>query len=82
MQAEAQPHEVRSDMGLLRELDDLLHAMSQPITVLLCTLELGQVLNSVEQIKPLLVAGCGASERLREICLAMRTRLQLSSPNA
>jgi hypothetical protein len=66
------------DVALLRDLDDRLHAMSQPITILLCTLEFGRGLDSVEEIKRLLLTAREASERLRETALAMRAQLQLA----
>ena len=61
---------------MLRDVDNGLHALSQPITVLLCTLELCLALDSVGEIKELLTVAREASERLRETSLAMRARLQ------
>ena len=77
-QAETPPSQSGSAVGLSRDLDQLLHALSQPMTVLLCTLELAQAMKTVQEIKPLLFAASQASERLRETSLAIRLRLQLA----
>lgn len=72
----------KHDAALLRELNGSLHELSQPITVLLCTLEFGADLDSVDEIKQLLRVALEQSRRLRQTTIAMRTRMGIAMEEA
>ncbi len=61
---------------LLRELNENLHALSQPITVLLCALEYGNSVGSIVEVKEMVKISQEASERLREIAGIMRDKVR------
>ena len=57
------------------QLDRALHDLSQPMTVLLCTLEYGAELNSVEEMREAMRSALRECERLRTLMTAMRTKI-------
>lgn len=53
-----------------------LHDLSQPITVLLCTLDYSGSLDSVVEMKQMLTLSQEACERLRKIVVAMQIQVR------
>ncbi len=65
-----------SDGNLLRELNDQLHAMSQPMTVLLCAMEYGAGLDSVQEMREAVRISQEACERLRKNVVSMQVAVR------
>jgi hypothetical protein len=61
---------------LLRELNECLHEASQPMTVLLCTLEYGASLDSVKEMRETMAISQEACERLRKTVLSMQGKVR------
>jgi hypothetical protein len=60
----------------LRQLDVALHEMSQPITVLLCSLEFGADLESVSEMESVMRAALLECERLRRTVVQLQDRVR------
>jgi len=60
----------------LRELNESLHEASQPMTVLLCTLEYGGSLDSMEEMRQMIALSQEACERLRITVQRMQARVR------
>jgi len=61
--------------AFVRELRTNLHELSQPLTVLLCTLEFGADQRTVAEMRATMVSALVECERLRSIVNALRDRL-------
>ena len=61
---------------MLKKLDESLHAMSQPMTVLLCALEYGAGLDSIEEMQQMMKTSQQSCKRLRASVLSMQTQLR------
>jgi len=61
---------------LLQSLNGSLHELSQPMTVLLCTLDYGASLDSLKEMKETMAISQEACERLRQTIVAMQTRVR------
>jgi hypothetical protein len=61
---------------LLQSLNGSLHELSQPMTVLLCTLEYGASLDSLKEMKETMAISQEACERLRQTIVAMQSRVR------
>jgi hypothetical protein len=57
---------------LLKLFDGRLHELSQPLTVLLCTLEHGRDLDTVTEMRPVVTGALRECERLRKTIAKMR----------
>jgi len=66
----------------LRQLNEQLHAMSQPMTVLLCTLEYSASLDSVPELIETVKVSQEACERLRKSVAAMQTVVREAIENS
>lgn len=62
--------------ALLRNLNVSLHDLSQPLTVLLCTLEYGAGLESLSEMKEAIEISQEACERLRRTVVAMQLQVR------
>ena len=60
----------------LQDLNKSLHEASQPMTVLLCTLEYGASLNSAEEMRETMMISQGACNRLQKIVLLMQQQVR------
>jgi hypothetical protein len=63
---------------LLRRLDAVVHELSQPVTVLLCTLEYGADLNSAAEMEAIMRAALLECERLRRTMIALQDLVRLA----
>jgi len=61
---------------LLQSLNGSLHELSQPMTVLLCTLDYGASLDSLKEMKETMAISQEACERLRQTIVAMQMRVR------
>jgi hypothetical protein len=64
------------DLALLRELNGCLHELSQPMTVLLCTLDYGVGLESLTEMRETMAISQEACERLRRGVAAMQAQVR------
>lgn len=68
--------EAGAQAKLLKMLDESLHAMSQPMTVLLCALEYGASLDSVDEMRQMMMTSQQSCERLRASVFSMQAQLR------
>jgi len=61
--------------AFVRDLRLNLHEMSQPLTVLLCTLEFGADLTTVAEMRTTMISALTECERLRSIVNLLREQL-------
>lgn len=61
---------------MLEEMDDLLHALCQPLTVLQCRLALGEMSDEPSAMRAAIGAALGECARMNERVGAMREMLQ------
>ncbi len=66
----------KSNEKLLRELNEYLHEMSQPMTVLLCAMEYGAGLDSMQELKEMMRISQDACDRLRKNVSAMQSAVR------
>jgi len=64
------------EIALLRELNGCLHELSQPMTVLLCTLDYGVGLESLTEMRETMAISQEACERLRLGVVAMQAQVR------
>jgi hypothetical protein len=62
--------------AFLHELNGSLHELSQPMTVLLCTLEYGAALDSLQEMRETMMISQEACERLRRAVVAMQSQVR------
>lgn len=75
-QAVAESLAVVRQESALREMNERLHELCQPMTVLLCTLELSAELDSMEEIGDATRVARDACERLRQTVAAMQALMR------
>ena len=61
--------------ALVQRMDDMLHGLCQPLTVLQCRLALGQMDGGAEAMREALAAGLTECTRLTQSVVAMREML-------
>ena len=64
--------DISDEARFVQALQSSLHELSQPMTVLLCTLEYGGSLESVAEVKEMLTVSQEACDRLRKIVVSMQ----------
>lgn len=62
---------------MVREVRADLHELSQPLTVLLCTLEYGMDLTTVAEMRSIMAAAVLECERMKTIVSSLRDKLPL-----
>ncbi len=60
----------------MERLEERLHELSQPMTVLLCSLEYGLSLDSVAEVRPVMWGALVECERLRIAVLGMQQQVR------